>query len=73
MTISIKCPICAAGNSLTERNLNCRRCQNDLSHLFAVKYHSYIKRLDVIKFLIQNDFENSKKALQKSVKLSKEI
>ena len=73
MTISIKCPICLANNSFTDDNRTCRRCKNDLSLLYAIKYHSYIKRLDVVKFLIHKDIDIGKIALENSIKLSKGI
>lgn len=51
MTIKIKCPACNARNTLTVDKKSCRRCEEDLSQLYAIKGYSYKYRLYLLQVL----------------------
>ncbi len=73
MIIKIKCPICTASNKLMETNLQCRRCKNDLSRIYVIKYHSYYNRIKTIMSIVKKDYNEAEKNLTKAVKFSTEI
>lgn len=72
MTISVKCPVCNAGNSLNDENQVCRRCKSDLSLLYQIKYHSYYNRLQAVISLINKDIPKANKLIEKAISQTKE-
>jgi hypothetical protein len=52
MTIKINCPVCRANNELKPSDLQCRRCREDLSLLYAIKGYSFKYRSYAAQMLI---------------------
>jgi hypothetical protein len=55
MIIKIICPICRAGNELSEPLTTCRRCPEDLSLLYRVKAYSYKARLYALQEYVEKE------------------
>ena len=71
MTISLKCPVCNAVNSVSDDNQTCRRCKSDLSVPFGIKYHSYYNRLIAVNHLLNNNTEEATLSVIKAIKQAK--
>jgi transposase-like protein len=52
MTIKINCPVCRANNELKPSDLQCRRCREDLSLLYAIKGYSFKYRYYAVQMLV---------------------
>jgi len=72
MTISVKCPVCKAPNSLNDEEQVCRRCKSDLSLLYQIKYNSYYNRLQGIMSLIRKEIPKANKLITKAIRQTKE-
>lgn len=73
MIIPIECPVCGATNKISDIEQECRRCQNDLSLLYRIKYHSYYNRVQTAMFILQKNNKVADMFLSKAKKLVKEV